>query len=517
MGAFIKSFIFNIAFYVYTAFCCFALVFAFALPRKAAFVFVQTLYFKGIVWVERIFLGLNYRVTGREHLPTDKSYILAVKHYSTYETLKMPVIFGDIAIILKKELTWIPFWGWYTLKTGMIPVDRGAKGKALASLLEGGKRVIAQKRPILIFPQGTRVDADDTTAEKPYKIGIAKIAEALNLPVVPVALNSAAFWPKKAFVKKSGVVDFKILPMIPAGLPAAELLKRLEDTIEPESRRLMANAQIKKRGGAGWVVFALFLLGLWAAWWHTAAYAVKQQLARMPQTISSPNAPVIDGFPMQLHVKMTEVAYKTPSGSVFVPLAEAKIWPVPGGAGQIGTPIGFTADAVRNEREISFTADDYRLDFRLPVLWKPRAQWALQLRGVTLTSGNIAIRGEGAIDVPMSQAPINGTLSMAVAGYKDAIEMLINNELVEADQARMASAFFDAMAVAQGGGDALRFPLNVKDDVVYAGFLRLLDLKDLRSPTGQSAAPLQRIRSGDWGTNVPPAPALQIPLPEAQP
>ena len=96
--AFVRSLTFNIAFYIYTAACCLVLVFAFLLPRKAAFTFVQMLYFRGIAWVERIFLGLDYRVEGRENLPREGSYILAVKHYSTYETLKMPVIFGDIAI-----------------------------------------------------------------------------------------------------------------------------------------------------------------------------------------------------------------------------------------------------------------------------------------------------------------------------------------------------------------------------------------------------------------------------------
>jgi len=516
MGSFLKSLIFNIVASIYTAFCCFVLVFTFALPRRAAFLAVQTLYFKGIVWVERIFLGLDYRVSGRENLPEGRSYILAVKHYSMYETLKMPVIFGDIAIILKRELTYIPFWGWYTIKTGMIPVDRGGKGRALASLLAGGKRVIAQKRPILIFPQGTRVSPTDTTVEKPYKIGIAKIAEALNLPVVPVALNSGAFWPKRSFIKKSGVVDFKILPVIPAGLPATEILKRLEETLEPESRALMENADIRKRRGKGLLILALVLFGGWAVWWHVAALVVEKQLQRIPETITSPNQPVVEGFPFQLSVTMTEVTYKTPSGTVFVPKAEVKVWPVPGGTGTISTPIGFTADGVRNEREISFTADHYHIKFRLPVVWRAREDWMLEFQSVDLKSGNIDIKGEGAINVPMSRASINGTFNMDVAGYKDAIDMLANNELVPADQARLAAAFFDAMAVAQGG-TTIKFPLNVKENVVYAGFLRLVDLRQLRSPTGQSVPPLQKIRSSDWGTDVPPVQVKQIPPAATQP
>lgn len=517
MGGFIKSLIFNIAASIYTVFCCFVLSVTFALPRRAAFLAVQTLYFKGIVWVERIFLGLDYRVSGRENLPQGKSYILAVKHYSMYETLKVPVIFGDIAIILKRELTYIPFWGWYTIKTGMIPVDRGGKGRALASLVAGGKRVIEQKRPILIFPQGTRVGAHETTAEKPYKIGIAKIAETLNLPVVPVALNSGAFWPKRSFIKKSGVVDFKILPIIPAGLPATEILKRLEAAIEPESKRLMENPDIRNRGGGKLTWLLIILFALWAAWWHVAAYAVEQQLSRLPTIISSPNKPDIHGFPMQIAVTWANVTYKTPSGTVQVPLAEAKVWPFPGASGMIAAPEGFTADATREGQTIHFVAENYNIGFKLPVMWKPRETWALDITHFGLVSGETVIAGDGAIGIPLSnEQPINGSLSMKVGGYAAAIDMMIQNKLIEEDKGRMARAFFDAMASAQGGSN-LNFPLSVKDNVVYAGFLRLIDLKDLRTPAGGPAVPLQRIRSGDLETGAPLVPGLQMPAPAEAP
>lgn len=518
MRRLIRSLTFNIVASLYTVFCCFALVFAFALPRRAAFVAVQTLYFKGIVWVERIFLGLDYRVLGRENLPQNKSYILAVKHYSMYETLKMPVIFGDIAIILKRELTYIPFWGWYTIKTGMIPVDRGGKGKALASLIEGGKRVIEQKRPILIFPQGTRVDVKDTTAEKPYKIGIAKIAETLNLPVVPVALNSGAFWPKRSFLKNSGVVDFKILPPIPAGLPATDLLKQLEAVLEPESKRLMEHADIRNDSGRPWfLILLLALCGAWTVWWHAIAYAVKHELGRVSDKIISSHAPVISGFPMQLTVTWPDMTYTSGHGTVAVPLAEVKLWPIQGGAGSVIASQGFTADATRNGKPVHFKADRYQLDFRLPKLWKARDEWIIDLTGINLVSGETIIRGSGAIGIPIDKRqPLSGSLSMRVDGYGEAIDMLTQNQLIQDDQGRMARAFFDAMAAAQGGS-ALKFPLQIKDNVVYAGFLRLIDLTDLRPPAGESAAPPQKNRSGDLGKDAPPAPGTQIPPPAAQP
>lgn len=245
MRAFIKSLIFNIAFFAYSLAASLLFSWIFVLPPRKAFA-VLLYYFRGVTWVERVFMNLDYAVTGLENLPPKGTpYILAVKHYSAYETLTVPVIFGDIAIILKRELTWIPFWGWYTIKTGMIPVDRGGGSKAIASLIRGGKRVTAEGRPILIFPQGTRVAPDDTTADKPYKIGIAKIAHALGVPIVPVATNSGAFWPKHSFYKKSGIVDFKVLPPIALKDSAPETLKALESALEPACAELMANPKFR--------------------------------------------------------------------------------------------------------------------------------------------------------------------------------------------------------------------------------------------------------------------------------
>jgi 1-acyl-sn-glycerol-3-phosphate acyltransferase len=242
MRDFLRSLAFNICFFGYCFFASFFFVWVFALPRKKAWRALR-LYFGGVAWIERVVLGLDYRVSGLENLPPSGTpYILAVKHYSAYETLKVPVIFDDVAIILKRELTWIPFWGWYPLKCGMIPVDRGRGGKALSSLIDGCRKAAAEGRPILIFPQGTRVLPQQSVVEKPYKIGIAKIATTLSLPIIPVALNSGAFWPKHSFYKRGGVVDFKILPAIPPSSSAPDTLRALEGVLERESAGLMRSA-----------------------------------------------------------------------------------------------------------------------------------------------------------------------------------------------------------------------------------------------------------------------------------
>ncbi|HEY8963841.1 MAG TPA: 1-acyl-sn-glycerol-3-phosphate acyltransferase [Alphaproteobacteria bacterium] len=243
MIRFLRSLIFNICFYGYTAIACFVLMWAFVLPRKAA-LFAVMLYFKGIIPIERYIMGIDYHLMGQENLPKDGRYILAMKHQSAYETLKLLPLFGKIAVVFKRELSWIPFWGWYMLKTGMIPIDRGARNAAMTSMIEGGRRVMDAGRPIVIFPQGTRTRLNETPADKPYKFGAIKLAQALQVPIVPVALNSGVFWGRKAFKKQSGIVDFKILPPISPDQTPQAMMEQLQTVLETESDLLVKNAKV---------------------------------------------------------------------------------------------------------------------------------------------------------------------------------------------------------------------------------------------------------------------------------
>jgi len=197
------------------------------------------IYFQIIHILEKYILGLDYKVIGLENLPKNGAYIIAMKHQSIYETFKIFMVFGYIAIIMKRELGWIPFWGWYARKTKMIFVNRGAGGAAVKSLLENAKPIINENRPILIYPQGTRVSIHETTKDRPYKQGSIRLYEHYNLPIVPVAMNSGKFWPKRSYIKHPGIVTFKIMPAIPAGLPPKEALERMRDTIEIESQKLL--------------------------------------------------------------------------------------------------------------------------------------------------------------------------------------------------------------------------------------------------------------------------------------
>lgn len=188
--------------------------------------------------MEKYILGLDYQIIGAEHIPENGSFIIASKHQSAYETLKLFIIFDKPAIIYKKELQWIPLWGLYLIFSKMIPINRGKTRAALNSIITNSKDVVESGRPITIFPQGTRTKVGE---KKPYKSGFMRLYEHYNLPILPIALNSGCFWGKNSFLKKPGLVTFKILPLVPAGQDPKAVLKQLENDIERESDLLANN------------------------------------------------------------------------------------------------------------------------------------------------------------------------------------------------------------------------------------------------------------------------------------
>lgn len=236
--ALLRSALFTAAFYGWTAFLCFALLWMLLLPRRRM-VAVASWYLRSVGWLERTLLGLDYEVRGLEHLPASGAYIVAAKHQSAWETMKLHELFGDPAIILKRELMWVPIWGWYAAKARMIPVDRGAGGRALSSMIANAKPVAAEGRPIVIFPQGTRTAPGE---RRSYRIGVGALYEKLGLPIVPVALNSGVFWPRRRFAKRPGRITVEILPPILPGLPRAAVMAELESRLEAATDRLVEAA-----------------------------------------------------------------------------------------------------------------------------------------------------------------------------------------------------------------------------------------------------------------------------------
>ncbi len=228
---FIRSLLFNIFFYGMTALISFFLCWTCFLPRPFALK-VAHWWNSSAFFIEKYILGLTYEIKGIENLPKKGCYIIAAKHQSAWETVKLHRIFNDPAIVLKKELLSIPFLGWFFKKLDMIAIDRSRGVNALALLEKTAKKVKEQGRPIIIFPQGTRVPVRRRMS---YKYGAIRLYNILDVPIVPVALNSGVFWPKNNFFKSGGVITIEILPPIPSGLAGTEALVKLQHIIEEQS------------------------------------------------------------------------------------------------------------------------------------------------------------------------------------------------------------------------------------------------------------------------------------------
>jgi 1-acyl-sn-glycerol-3-phosphate acyltransferase len=180
--------------------------------------------------------GVTFELRGRENLPLGAA-IVAMKHQSAWDTLAAPVIFERPAIVIKRELGWIPFYGWYALKAGMIPIDRGAGANALRSLLAGGARAASEGRKIIIFPEGTRTAVGAAPA---YQPGVFALYRRLGLPLVPVAVNSGLYWGRRQFSKRPGKIIVEILPPLPPGGERRLVMAALETAIEGATARLVA-------------------------------------------------------------------------------------------------------------------------------------------------------------------------------------------------------------------------------------------------------------------------------------
>ena len=173
--------------------------------------------------------GLGYRVEGREHLPAGAAVILA-KHQSAWETIAFQQIFPPQTWVLKRELLWIPLFGWALALLRPIAIDRGAGRRAIEQVIAQGRERLQSGIWVVVFPEGTRV-APGT--RRRYGIGGAALAAASGYPVVPVAHNAGSYWPRRGFLKKPGTVRVVIGPVIdPRGKKAEEIIRQVEEWIE---------------------------------------------------------------------------------------------------------------------------------------------------------------------------------------------------------------------------------------------------------------------------------------------
>jgi 1-acyl-sn-glycerol-3-phosphate acyltransferase len=191
----------------------------------------------------RVLLGIQTRVTGMENLPTgeNSAAVLLVKHQSTYETFLMPTIMPHpLAYVFKKELLYVPFFGWAMGRLDMIHIDRSLRAQAFNKVVAQGKLLLAQGIWIIMFPEGTRIPRGQKGT---YKNGGTRLAIETGAPVIPIAVTSARVWPRKAFIKRPGIVDVSIGKPIPSvGREPDELMREVEAWIEAEMHRLDPDA-----------------------------------------------------------------------------------------------------------------------------------------------------------------------------------------------------------------------------------------------------------------------------------
>lgn len=196
-------------------------------------------YASSTLWFLRVVCGTRVEWRGREKLPAG-AYIVACKHQSLWETFALFMVLPDPTYVLKRELMWLPLFGWLATKARMIPIDRGSHTKALASMVAAARREAARGRQIVIFPEGTRRPPG---AKPRYLPGVAFLYSELGLPCVPVALNSGLFWPRRSLRRYPGTVLVEVLDPIPPGLEKREFLSRLQNATEEATARLVAEGE----------------------------------------------------------------------------------------------------------------------------------------------------------------------------------------------------------------------------------------------------------------------------------
>ena len=230
-----RSALYNLAFYVNLALWCLVALPTLVLPRRY-FMHCARLWGTSSIWLLRVIAGTKVSWRGLDKLPK-AGCLVASKHQSTWETFALFAVLKDPAFILKRELMFIPFFGWYIVKGAMIPVRRGQTGReALAELSAKAKEALAAGRQLVIFPEGTRRPPG---APPDYKSGAAHLYSATGATCVPIALNSGLYWARRALTRRPGTITVEILDPIAPGMRPKVFLAELRKRIEEASTRLL--------------------------------------------------------------------------------------------------------------------------------------------------------------------------------------------------------------------------------------------------------------------------------------
>ena len=228
---------FTVALFIWTAIAgTIGLPFLIA-PRAVTMRFGQ-FWGRTVLILLRVIVGLDHEIRGFDRVPRS-ACIIAMKHQSAWDTLIPLVVLDDPAAVVKRELLLLPFYGWFAARAGSIGIDRKAGAKALRRMIAAARPVAAEERPIVIFPEGTRVAPG---ARLPYQPGVAALYQALATPLVPAAVNSGLFWGRRSFVKHPGRIVLEFLAPIPPGWPRRKVMAELEQRIETATAALLREA-----------------------------------------------------------------------------------------------------------------------------------------------------------------------------------------------------------------------------------------------------------------------------------
>lgn len=238
---YLRSLIFNIIGYSTLAVGCVVNSVIGAISPKATMKVWNYGFIPFLVWCLKVIAGIKIEIRGAQYIQQANA-IYAGKHESALETYVLTNYIKRATFILKKELTYIPIFGWAQHFYGMIPVDRSAGSAAMKNMLRHAKIKAEEGRPIIIFPEGTRRQPGQ---EPIYKPGVALLYQHLNLPVIPVATNTGLFWKKSSFLRYPGTVIFEFMEPLPAGLDKQHFMSELQNRIESKCQEL--NAETVKK------------------------------------------------------------------------------------------------------------------------------------------------------------------------------------------------------------------------------------------------------------------------------
>jgi 1-acyl-sn-glycerol-3-phosphate acyltransferase len=235
ISMFLRSLLFAIVVPLFTSVWSFICVMAFPLPLRIRNEVVMV-WTRSVVWLLKVICRIDYHIEGWENIPRDRNGVIMSKHQSAWETFFLPANFKETAIILKRELYWVPFFGWGMAVTDPIGINRSDKASAMTQIITKGKKCLQAGRWVLVFPEGTRIAPGQVGK---YRMGGARLAVDAGYPVLPVAHNAGRFWFRRKFIKHPGTITLVFGPLIEtSGRSAEKVLELTKDWIETTMQRI---------------------------------------------------------------------------------------------------------------------------------------------------------------------------------------------------------------------------------------------------------------------------------------